>query len=236
MCRLRLGVLCGWSPAEVELDRERQAGFSRANFRVACYHLHRRPHQRPGFARRPAPTRTRDASTKLLPFGANDICQPRADLTAISCAAAALTVCRLAAASIRGASARTGGAVTCAAAGRDSGSVFGGVLLVGHRFLLVSFSASCALKRADVHRPETLQCPRHKQKKTEWTARGQRRGSSSLARIREKWLRPGLSEQFDKELFQYAWPPHTAAGDGQPDALRNLTSGIGSGLRRADCR
>jgi hypothetical protein len=165
MCRLRLGVLCGWSPAEVELDRERQAGFSRANFRVACYHLHRRPHQRPGFARRPAPTRTRDASTKLLPFGANDICQPRADLTAISCAAAALTVCRLAAASIRGASARTGGAVTCAAAGRDSGSVFGGVLLVGHRFLLVSFSASCALKRADVHRPETLQCPRHKQKK-----------------------------------------------------------------------
>jgi hypothetical protein len=100
--------------------------------------------------------------TKLLPFGTNDIGRPEGGLTAIACAAAALTVCRLAAASIRRASARTGGAVTSAAAGRDSGSVFGGVLLVGHRFLLVSFSASCAFKRADVHGPETLQCPLQK--------------------------------------------------------------------------
>ena len=73
------------------------------------------------------------------------------------CTAAALTVRRLAAASIFGASAGTGGAVAHAAAGRLSGSLFNGILLRGHRILRVRSSASCAFKEADVRPFETLQ-------------------------------------------------------------------------------
>ena len=63
-----------------------------------------------------------------------------------------VTFGRPAAASVLQADERAGCTVTCATAGDLSGSLVG----IVHYLLLVSFSASCALKGADVGPPETV--------------------------------------------------------------------------------